>query len=76
MKGDGNIDPLLRLVRPSVVIPLRNADTAQSGPLSWILWNVGSSEQDAVQARLRSLGLANTRAVQPAPPGEPLELQL
>mmetsp|Transcript_40508 Transcript_40508/g.90039 ORF Transcript_40508/g.90039 Transcript_40508/m.90039 type:complete len:157 (+) Transcript_40508:648-1118(+) len=71
--GDTNLQALLKLLQPKVLVPLMNADINQEGPLSSIVQERGSVDQ--ARQQLRQLGL-DTRMEMPAPPGEALAIAL
>ena len=71
--GDMNLLRLLGLLRPTVLVPLLNAEIDQEGPLSGLIVERGSYEQ--VKGQLVASGLG-VRMEFPAPPGESLSIAL
>ena len=71
--GSGNV-PLLRMLRPRVVVPLENAEFDSSGLLADLLAESGGAAQ--LRAQLAADGeLRGTRVELPAP-GRPMEVPL
>lgn len=71
--GDMNLQQLLRLMQPKVVVPLLNAEIDQEGPLAQLLIERGSKE--ALQEQLAAAGF-KLRLDFPAPPGESMAIAL
>ena len=71
--GDENAVGLCTALNPTAVVPLVNAEFDQDGPLAAAIQQVGTA--DSLQARLAAAGLA-ARVLDPAPPGQALEVVL
>jgi hypothetical protein len=72
--GDINLQQLLRLLGPKVVVPLLNAEIDQEGLLSQLLIERGRGAE-GLQAQLAAAGI-RVRVDLPAPPGEALAIAL
>lgn len=69
--GNDNIERLCRRLRPAVLVPLTNAEFESEGALSGAIKQVGSMQEAEKRA-----GLADVLLKVPAPPGEPMRVQL
>lgn len=73
--GDMNLQKLLGILKPKVLVPLLNAEIDQEGPLKELILEKGSFEE--VKAKLAATGSGvSTRFEFPAPPGESLSIAL
>ncbi len=73
VQGDMNLQQLLQLTKPKVVVPLMNAEIDQEGPLSQLLIERG--ETQGLEEQLRSAGM-QVRVDFPAPAGESMAIAL
>ena len=72
--GNDNAVKLMTQLRPSVIIPLMNAEIEGSGPLASLIKEVGSEEE--FRQKLQNAGLSGVRVQPAAPPNMPLTIKL
>eukprot|EP00199_Chlamydomonas_sp_CCMP681_P008556 CAMPEP_0119109500 /NCGR_PEP_ID=MMETSP1180-20130426/18874_1 /TAXON_ID=3052 ORGANISM="Chlamydomonas cf sp, Strain CCMP681" /NCGR_SAMPLE_ID=MMETSP1180 /ASSEMBLY_ACC=CAM_ASM_000741 /LENGTH=147 /DNA_ID=CAMNT_0007095283 /DNA_START=50 /DNA_END=493 /DNA_ORIENTATION=+ len=72
--GSINLQKLLRILKPKVLIPLLNSEIEHSGALAAILTETG--DYAALQEELKRVGLTDIRVEWPAPPGESMAIAL
>lgn len=71
--GTRFLPPLLKRLKPKVLVPLVNAGFPSEGPLASVISERGS--MDDLPRRLREEGIQVEIRV-PAPPGESIEVEL
>ncbi|GBF97920.1 hypothetical protein Rsub_10593 [Raphidocelis subcapitata] len=74
VKGGQELTKLLRLLRPSVLVPLLNADLDQEGGLTALMSTRG--DLAALRDTLAAAGLGEVDVDMPAPPGEAFAIAL
>ncbi|KAI8462622.1 MAG: beta-lactamase superfamily domain-containing protein [Monoraphidium minutum] len=74
VRGGSDLAKLLRLLRPSVLVPLLNAELDEEGGLT--AWMSRRGEVDGVRDALAAAGLGGVDVDMPAPPGEAFAIAL